>query len=269
MKVIKVSDQLLKRLQSESGELQASSLNNFKPREKLHSNYPLRPCLPLTSAAIPKWPGWFSLTHTHSYGVCHEKYILPLAPPHTLLQCVQLVLSYPEPPNPPPTIDRSHLFSNHLRMDGSAPLLWDAEFVRIWSLRFSGNVGTYGCHYFWMEVAGVLQICFCDPERIKSCSIVLSILVQPLDFAALLPMAFARLSAIIALAFATVQVANAGLTRRVTCPSGQVTANAGCCGQICPLFCYYILMSVCSSFPNRRPDSEGPLWWWRVRWRGL
>jgi hypothetical protein len=100
---------------------------------------------------------------------------------------------------------------------------------------------------------------FFATERIKSCRIVLSILVQPLDFAALPPMAFARLSAIVALTFATVQVANAGLTRRVTCASGQVTSNAKCCGQICPLFCYYILMSVCSPFPDRRPDPEGSL----------
>lgn len=42
-------------------------------------------------------------------------------------------------------------------------------------------------------------------------------------------MAFARLSAVIVFAFATVQVAKAGLIKRVTCPSGQVTANKACC----------------------------------------
>ena len=43
-------------------------------------------------------------------------------------------------------------------------------------------------------------------------------------------MVFARLSAIVALALAASQV-NAALTKRVTCASGQVTANAACCGQ--------------------------------------
>ena len=69
-------------------------------------------------------------------------------------------------------------------------------------------------------------------------------------------MAFARLSAIVALAFATVQVANAGLTRRVTCASGQVTSNAACCGQICPLFCYCILMSCLQPFSQSSTRSR-------------
>ncbi|KIM35377.1 class II peroxidase [Hebeloma cylindrosporum] len=42
-------------------------------------------------------------------------------------------------------------------------------------------------------------------------------------------MAFARLSAVIAFAFATVQVAKGSLIKRITCPSGQVTANKACC----------------------------------------
>ncbi|KAF8155406.1 manganese peroxidase 1 [Crassisporium funariophilum] len=42
-------------------------------------------------------------------------------------------------------------------------------------------------------------------------------------------MAFARLSAIISLALAASQFADAALTRRVTCATGQVTANAACC----------------------------------------
>ncbi|KAF8200260.1 manganese peroxidase 1 [Pholiota molesta] len=42
-------------------------------------------------------------------------------------------------------------------------------------------------------------------------------------------MAFARLSAIVALALGATQIANAAVTKRVTCSSGQVTANAACC----------------------------------------
>nr|UDP83132.1 manganese peroxidase 5 [Cyathus bulleri] len=42
-------------------------------------------------------------------------------------------------------------------------------------------------------------------------------------------MAFARLSALIALALGASQVANAALTKRVTCPDGHVTANKACC----------------------------------------
>ncbi|KAF5329228.1 hypothetical protein D9619_009314 [Psilocybe cf. subviscida] len=41
-------------------------------------------------------------------------------------------------------------------------------------------------------------------------------------------MAFTRLASIIAIALAATQV-NAALTKRVTCPSGHVTANAACC----------------------------------------
>jgi hypothetical protein len=41
-------------------------------------------------------------------------------------------------------------------------------------------------------------------------------------------MAFARLSAIVALVLGA-SVANAAITRRVTCASGHVTANAACC----------------------------------------
>jgi hypothetical protein len=44
-------------------------------------------------------------------------------------------------------------------------------------------------------------------------------------------MAFARLSAILALALGASQLANAALTKRVTCATGQVTAHAACCGQ--------------------------------------
>ncbi|KAF8166858.1 manganese peroxidase 1 [Pholiota molesta] len=42
-------------------------------------------------------------------------------------------------------------------------------------------------------------------------------------------MAFARLSAIIALVLGASQFANAALTKRVTCATGQVTAHAACC----------------------------------------
>ncbi|KAF8184677.1 manganese peroxidase 1 [Pholiota molesta] len=42
-------------------------------------------------------------------------------------------------------------------------------------------------------------------------------------------MAFARLSSIVAIALAASQVASAALTRRVTCATGQTTANAKCC----------------------------------------
>ncbi|KAF9475947.1 manganese peroxidase 1 [Pholiota conissans] len=42
-------------------------------------------------------------------------------------------------------------------------------------------------------------------------------------------MAFARLSAIIILALGASQIANAAITKRVTCASGHVTANAACC----------------------------------------
>ena len=41
-------------------------------------------------------------------------------------------------------------------------------------------------------------------------------------------MAFARLASIVAIALAATQV-NAALTKRVTCATGQVTANAACC----------------------------------------
>ncbi|KAF8968532.1 manganese peroxidase 1 [Flammula alnicola] len=42
-------------------------------------------------------------------------------------------------------------------------------------------------------------------------------------------MAFARLSALVSLSLVAAHVTNAALTRRVTCPSGQTTANAACC----------------------------------------
>ncbi|KAH9477181.1 Versatile peroxidase VPL1 [Psilocybe cubensis] len=42
-------------------------------------------------------------------------------------------------------------------------------------------------------------------------------------------MAFARLAAIISIALAASQAVNAALTKRVTCATGQVTANAACC----------------------------------------
>ncbi|KDR65855.1 hypothetical protein GALMADRAFT_106718 [Galerina marginata CBS 339.88] len=42
-------------------------------------------------------------------------------------------------------------------------------------------------------------------------------------------MAFARLTALISIAFAASQVATAALTKRVTCSNGHVTANAACC----------------------------------------
>ncbi|KDR82559.1 hypothetical protein GALMADRAFT_134156 [Galerina marginata CBS 339.88] len=42
-------------------------------------------------------------------------------------------------------------------------------------------------------------------------------------------MAFPRLSAIVAIALAASQAARASLTKRVTCASGHVTANAACC----------------------------------------
>ncbi|KJA23674.1 class II peroxidase [Hypholoma sublateritium FD-334 SS-4] len=42
-------------------------------------------------------------------------------------------------------------------------------------------------------------------------------------------MVFARLSAIVSIALAASQLAQAGLTKRVTCASGQTTANAACC----------------------------------------
>jgi hypothetical protein len=44
-------------------------------------------------------------------------------------------------------------------------------------------------------------------------------------------MAFGRLSAIITLALAATQ-ASASLTKRVTCSTGQVTANAACCSTL-------------------------------------
>ncbi|KAF8175546.1 manganese peroxidase 1 [Pholiota molesta] len=47
-------------------------------------------------------------------------------------------------------------------------------------------------------------------------------------------MAFARLSAIVALALGATQIANAAVTKRVTCSTGQVTANAACCGYSLP-----------------------------------
>ncbi|KAF9475957.1 manganese peroxidase 1 [Pholiota conissans] len=42
-------------------------------------------------------------------------------------------------------------------------------------------------------------------------------------------MAFTRLSAIVVLALGASQIANAAITKRVTCASGHVTANAACC----------------------------------------
>ncbi|KAF8963717.1 manganese peroxidase [Flammula alnicola] len=42
-------------------------------------------------------------------------------------------------------------------------------------------------------------------------------------------MAFARLSAIVAIALGASQLVNAALTRRVTCSTGQTTTNAACC----------------------------------------
>ncbi|PPQ74381.1 hypothetical protein CVT26_000683 [Gymnopilus dilepis] len=42
-------------------------------------------------------------------------------------------------------------------------------------------------------------------------------------------MAFARLSALVTIALAATQIASAALTKRVTCASGHVTANAACC----------------------------------------
>ncbi|KDR65849.1 hypothetical protein GALMADRAFT_162345 [Galerina marginata CBS 339.88] len=42
-------------------------------------------------------------------------------------------------------------------------------------------------------------------------------------------MAFARLSTIVSIALVASQTANAALTKRVTCASGHVTANAACC----------------------------------------
>ncbi|KDR78109.1 hypothetical protein GALMADRAFT_138251 [Galerina marginata CBS 339.88] len=42
-------------------------------------------------------------------------------------------------------------------------------------------------------------------------------------------MAFARLSALVAIALAASQTASAALTKRVTCSTGHVTANAACC----------------------------------------
>nr|UDP83131.1 manganese peroxidase 4 [Cyathus bulleri] len=42
-------------------------------------------------------------------------------------------------------------------------------------------------------------------------------------------MAFSRLSALIILALGASQVANAALTKRVTCPDGHTTANRACC----------------------------------------
>ena len=63
-------------------------------------------------------------------------------------------------------------------------------------------------------------------------------------------MAFSRLSAIVTLAFATAQVANAGFTKRITCPSGQVTAYKACCGKYLPSSTpVTILMSAVALFP--------------------
>ncbi|KAF9554079.1 heme peroxidase [Agrocybe pediades] len=42
-------------------------------------------------------------------------------------------------------------------------------------------------------------------------------------------MAFGRLASLISIAFAATQITNAALTKRVTCASGHVTANAACC----------------------------------------
>nr|BAU36968.1 manganese peroxidase [Pholiota nameko] len=42
-------------------------------------------------------------------------------------------------------------------------------------------------------------------------------------------MAFSHLASIVAIALAATQVANAGLAKRVTCATGQTTANAKCC----------------------------------------
>lgn len=44
-------------------------------------------------------------------------------------------------------------------------------------------------------------------------------------------MAFARLSTFVALVLGATQIVNAATTKRVTCATGQVTANAACCGQ--------------------------------------
>lgn len=44
-------------------------------------------------------------------------------------------------------------------------------------------------------------------------------------------MSFARLSAILSIALAASQLANAALTKRVTCSTGQVTAHEACCGS--------------------------------------
>jgi hypothetical protein len=54
-------------------------------------------------------------------------------------------------------------------------------------------------------------------------------LFKPLQQLQSAQMAFARLASIVAIALAATQV-NAALTKRVTCPSGHVTANAACCG---------------------------------------
>ncbi|THH18358.1 hypothetical protein EW146_g2607 [Bondarzewia mesenterica] len=42
-------------------------------------------------------------------------------------------------------------------------------------------------------------------------------------------MAFARLSTLVSLVLGAAQLANAAATRRVTCPDGNITANAACC----------------------------------------
>lgn len=43
-------------------------------------------------------------------------------------------------------------------------------------------------------------------------------------------MTFVRLSAIISVALAASQLANAAVTKRVVCPTGHLTANEACCG---------------------------------------
>ena len=52
-----------------------------------------------------------------------------------------------------------------------------------------------------------------------------------LDISTATAMALARISALVSLVVAASQVANAGLIKRVTCPTGQVTSNAACCSQ--------------------------------------
>lgn len=83
-------------------------------------------------------------------------------------------------------------------------------------------------------------------------------------------MTFARLPTIVTVALAASQLANAALTKRVTCSTGHVTAHEACCGSyFSNLGTFIILIIDESSFPHRREPSNESLRWCRVRRRGI